>query len=365
MTPEQEQYLTNSDPLLHRFFQATSETDAIRERNALCDQYILPIADAVLKERRGFSAGDTRYRLQREFEAMLDIKSLVAERMLKRLDLLRSDMHEQIFEHRPIQQFEAYCVVVAANAWNHYLTRKHPERMRLEHRLRYALETDALLMLWAEPKGISMYCGRREWQLEQRAPSRLDWEALDLESARRLRPRNARTGLRWLFERVFAPLRFGDVLAFFLEFWPLDRVESNIKEPAPFEARLEQALLSDSDAGKNPQEIVAKWEEVREWHRRLWPELLLLPANQRYVLLFTKVEENQNVAQALLASEVVSTDQLAEALAVSREEVLERLRSGPESDAKIAERLDIDVRYVPVLRMRARGRLRQILEAAQ
>lgn len=87
-----------------------------------------------------------------------DVQNEVVLHLLTRLRDLKANPGAA-----PIENFESYVATVTYNCYHEYLRQKHPERLRLKNRVRYALNHNADLALW-ESSGGEWLCGRTAWK---------------------------------------------------------------------------------------------------------------------------------------------------------------------------------------------------------
>src|SRR5260370_12192020 len=138
MVVRSQSVLENTDPLLHPFLQAEDETEGQRQLSDLIAKQIQPLVREIARSKIDPASIDGNYSQDSE-----DICSDVVLQLLHRLRELHSNP-----EAATISNLRGYVATVAYNSCAQSLRRQYPERQRLKHRLRYALNHDPRLGTW-------------------------------------------------------------------------------------------------------------------------------------------------------------------------------------------------------------------------
>lgn len=326
----------SNDPLLQRFLAAADERLAEEELGRLLGADAVPVLDRVLRgQLRGDSFPDAD---------LEDLRSSALLRLARQLQSLRQGQAE------PIASFAGYVAVTGFNAWRAWLRQRHPERARLQDRLRYVLTHDRDLGLWAS-RGGEWHCGRRS--LRPQGP--FSWPAVDsadLADALAAAP-DGWEGLgfaaqvRSVLTILPRPCRLADLTALLAE--RLGLLDREVGAAAG-----EGVVESLADPRKGPVEQLMG----REYLARLWAEIVELPRAQRVALLLNlRDDQGREMLGLLPLTGVADPPAIAAALELSPGELAAIWPDLPRDDLWIAERLGLTRRQVINLRKSARARL--------
>jgi DNA-directed RNA polymerase specialized sigma24 family protein len=233
----------------------------------------------------------------------------------------------------PITDLKAYIATCVYNACFLRLRAAAPERTRLENRLRYLLRHDGRFGMW-EANGETV-AGFEGWR----------GRAADAEAEAPAYPvRQPDLLLEQIFEGSGGPVTFGALVR-------ITAAALGVADTRPVDY-LDSMLVAERQPGADT--VFGHAEGLR----RLWPEVLALPANQRVALLLNlRDEEGQGVIELIIATGVATFDDLAHTLGMPATE-LERMWDGlPLEDSQIAEMLGLSRQQVINLRKAARGKL--------
>ncbi|MEA2237221.1 MAG: hypothetical protein QOC81_1945 [Thermoanaerobaculia bacterium] len=231
-----------------------------------------------------------------------------------------------------IVSFDDYVAIVTLNAARDVVRHRHPERTRLEKRLRYILTRDSRLAVWQAPAGL--LCGLAQWSESQTYAQTLPERILrgDLSAAALLR----------LFEASGAPLRLDALI----------------------DAALELSLPHTSDA--SPLELLADDRpsqqvelETRELVSILWSEVLELPERQRTALLLNLRIAGTHALALFPLTGVASLTELSEAMGMTVAGLAGIWSKLPLDDLSIATMMRSTRQQIINLRKSARERLRR------
>jgi hypothetical protein len=251
----------------------------------------------------------------------------------------------------------------------------------LQNRLRYLLTRDVTLALW-EVADREWWCGIRMTHANGSADGGANMEsqartcdevARCMQQQMTALPRLAATGdshrvvvslVRGALAALGAPCRFSDLVSALAEVLGetdvsigarVRRADGESPRPLDSAERVEDTSASPAAA-----------LEHRDYLRRLWSEIVLLPLRQRIALLLNLRDEQGGGMLALLPiTGVASTTDIARALELSEAGLLEIWSTLPRDDQWIAEYLGITRRQVINLRKSARERLSRRMRARE
>ena len=328
------------DPLLAAFLQASSDDEAEGALARLLDGSVERV---VHESVRRSMAGSPRSLGQVD-----DVMSDVRVRLIRKLWALRRGDGE------PIDNFHAYVATTATRTCYAHLRQRYPARTRLRNRVRYAVSHQPSTELRVNDAGGTWHCLSKKTIRE--APS-IGSTIGFLDNPRAFIGRhhlNAAAPLpalvAALLERFDTPIeldRLVDALIIVLGI-----VEAEVPSPSGDAGDAAQERVAD------PARDISSTLEERETLRRLWDEIVALPANQRTALLLNlRDPEGGAMLHVLPATEVVTLSELAEALSMDQPTLAALWDGLPLDDLAIAERLGLSRQQVINLRKSARARL--------
>lgn len=263
-----------------------------------------------------------------------------------------------------IRGLDEFVAKVAFNVYNSYLRRKYPQRHRLNRRIQYLLATRGDFDLWKE--GDRKVAGFLRWKnvvpaqrqsevlvsLRQDERSfvveHLDGQPLDSLPLDRL--------LSKLFDWIGHPIEVDllvDVVA---------RLQGIVDQPNDEDTR------TSENRGRNeslPSQQADKFSQMeqREYLKRVWNEIVLLPIRQRKALLLNlKLKDGDGLIDALPICRIASPKKIADALEMKIDDLARLWDQLPLSDAQIGEMLGVEPQKVINLRKSARERLARRME---
>jgi RNA polymerase sigma factor (sigma-70 family) len=326
------------DPLLAPW---VGDSDALRAEAALAAA--LAAADAVIRP-----IISSRLRQRENEEDREDLRSEIRVKLVSTLQRLRQGRIE------PVADFRAYAARVAWNCCNEMLRSRYPERAHLKMKLRYLLSHDVrFAMTEAEPG--TLLCGLSRW------PQPLAAAADGLPGHSSLRPRGSWTSapapfVTSVLEEIGHPIELEELTD---AVWKLSAMSA---KPAAAPRRMEEGGrdLEIPDARPSPEAETSS----REHLKRLWEEIVLLPARQRAALLLNlRDERGASAIEIFPFCGVASVGVLADALGIDMSELAELWPSLPLHDLAIAARLGATRQQVINLRRCARERLARRMKA--
>jgi RNA polymerase sigma factor (sigma-70 family) len=312
MSTRRSRLLALNDPLLARYLSAADESGRNREMETLLIDQVQPCARGVLANyaRDVFPVDPP------------DVEDLLGQVTMNVLRKLRA---ATVVEEESVQCLEAYVVTLTRNVIRDYMRRRTPNRTRLKRRLQYVFTHDARLALWSH-EGMTL-CGLAEWH--GRA-DRANGIAGDVDAEENL----AETLLAF-FARMQKPVRLASLV------------------DAMSEGE-EQLVAVDDIPVAPPSDAV----EAREYLRMLWREISALPPRQRAALLLNLREPGSGNAMLLFLTVRAATfAEIAQAVALTSEELAAIWEDLPFDDLRIAEHLGVSRQQVINLRKAARERL--------
>jgi hypothetical protein len=310
------------DQLLDAFVTA-SDHDAEEQLGLLLTAHASPVIVRVVaaRLRAGSSDGD-------------DVRAQVLLQLMLRL------RHGRI-EHSlgAIEAFSAYVAAAAHHGCDHFLRAKYPLRWQLRNRLRYALEHDRRFALWKSAHGTWLG-GSRGSEMQQ--PGTLP----RAEAFADIDPQQVKPFLARLFEESGGPLELTAVVDLAAEVWRV-----------PLFPRDEGSTL-DQVAGRIQGADAAMMQRQRTAHA--WREIRELPVRQRQALLLNLKDDALGL---FLVTGTASLRALAEALEMEMSALAGLWNELPLSDNDLGARLGCTRQQIINLRMAARKRLGNRLNA--
>ncbi len=337
------------NPLLDIFLTA-DETVSAGLLTELIDERVEPLVKALIRGKLHVSLqlGDERQINQDARDLVSEVKT----RVVAKLTRLKSDDAAGAIEN-----LDAYVKTVALNECNHYLRKRHPNRLRLKNQLRYLLTHHAPFSLWT-PAADVWVCGRREWKdigvdLEEinisgQSVDELN-EAFDKDgiSASRLELADLVSAV---FRHIDRPLRFDGLVSIVYDL----RQTTEPVEEAEDETGTGKNLRYESD-------LLDRLEQAA-FLKTLWDEIGRLPLRHRAALLLNlKNSQGEGLITLLPLTRVATIRQIAENLEFSVEEFARIWNDLPWDDRTIADHLKLTRQQVINLRQSARATLRRRL----
>jgi len=308
-----------SDPLLTRLLSSA----AGEERERVIETLLLCAAETVSRVLQRQSAHVTK-------EDLDDIRSTVNVRLVRKFHELPSG--------DPISSLAAYVAGVAYNAFHDFLRHRHPERVRMKGRIRYAIRHDPRFAMWESQSGMA--AGLAAWS--GREPQRELAPLQSLASPPMSDPQRTVNTLDIVFQRATAPLLLDDLVSLFMRLW-------NVSDTP--RAKLRDAATAES-SGPDAQ------YESRQFLSKLWQEIRELPPQQRSALLLNlRDADGRNAIGQFVLAGIASAGEIAAALEMPAERLREIWNKLPMEDRHIAEMLGRTRQQVINLRKSARERL--------
>ena len=318
-----------SADLLRAYLDASDAARAETALGELVSQRAEPLVEAIIRSK-----------LSRSGPANLaDVEDVCSEATVALISSLEDFRNSPGKE--PLGDFEAFVAVIAYRACSAHFRQARPGFHRLRNRLRYLLETQPDLALWAG-EGAEWWCGFERWRPQPGkltpAPARLD----PAEPSRPAASGNPAATVIEIFRRAGGPVPFDDLTRVMAQVWDV------LDNPATVESVEVACPLPSAETGL----------ERRQWTERLWREIGELPPKQRAALLLNlRDQAGESVTVLFAVTRVASLCKLAEAVEMTVEDFAEVWKDLPWSDLRIAERLGITRQQVINLRKCARERL--------
>lgn len=340
------------DDLLFPFLNAHSEA----ESEAILEELIVRHARPLIRDIIGFKlkASFSRRGDNLDRQEVEDVAHEVILRLIRRLREYKTSP-----QTKAISNLRSYIAVMAYNASDEHLRGKYPRRYSLKNKVRYILTHRDGLALW-EGENRTTLCGLTHWSERQSSAAaslREGTKGLDDFLHARF-PNTARAELdpvtlvTALLEFANAPLEIDELVTVMAEIL-------GIRDARPRELEPENAGHgSKAQLSSDPRGMIDETFDRRARLKRVWDEILQLPARQRAALLLNLRDEGGGAAIHLLPLLRVATmRQIAAALELQAEELGEIWNSLPLEDAVIGNRLGATTQQVSNLRKCARERL--------
>jgi len=335
------------DPLLLTFMRSRDAEDSDRLLNAIIAEHAAPVIEGVVRRKlrlTSLSAGRAR---ADEGQAE-DLCSDAVVHLLTQLRRVKACPHGD----GTIRDLRGYAAVVATHTCHRYLRRKHPQRHVLKNRVRYLLTRQSGFAVW-EDEGGQLVAGFAAWRgdvasshaekLTRMAGAPTTFVPPDLLRREGQDARSAEL-LAVIFNYLGSPVVLDDLVSLIAKLWGVTDNEEAGDEAI--------ARLPDARAGADAE------LEQRDYLRRLWSEIVLLPVRQRAALLLNLKDDQGRGCIALLPlTGVASIRQIADALELPAVQLAEMWSDLPYDDARVAERLGLTRQQVINLRKSARARL--------
>jgi RNA polymerase sigma factor (sigma-70 family) len=318
----------------------------------LCE-HALPLVKQIIRAKlRLYPRGADDHR---ELQDSEDISNEVTLQLIKRLREFKANRAGEDFN-----DFRGYVAVIAYNACYGYLRQKYPERYRLKNKLRYILTHQKGFALW-EGDHQEWLCGLSVWRHQKKSfsikeplhqlrdrPQVMELAVLSRENSQ---PNSVVHLLAAIFNWLGKPVELEELVNIVMGL-------NEIKEPvAPADDDGENIV----DLREGDTDLPARLATRQEQHmylQRLWAEICELPLEQRTSLLLSlRNKQGDDIITLLAHLRVASLRQIAEALALSAEELAQLWNALPLDDATIAARLGVTRQQVITLRQSARRRL--------
>ena len=245
-----------------------------------------------------------------------DTVATVLARLTRRLRALRDDPEE------PIESFSDYVAKASYNACHELMRQLAPRRAALVARLRYLARRGLVLRLEPTANG--------------------GWRCLPAPRPASLRGETQRLATAVAAELGQEGRDFDDLI---------EAVAKRLGEVD------EKAEVDALDRVPHPQASPEQRLGETQMLRRLWPEILDLPINQRAALLLNLRQDAGDLGAQLAELGVAEPAELAGLFDVPAEEAASFLARLPREDTWIAQRLGVTRRQVINLRKAARARL--------
>lgn len=319
----------SSDSLVTQFLSAESEDRQQEVISRLLAEHAYGRIDGILAARFRQSSLPRHHRD--------DIRSEILVRLIHRLSQLATGTKTD-----PIASFPDYVAVVAFNTFDDFVRKAFPLRTKLRNRIRYVLNHDPALALWAS--GDTFVAGLARWRGQPAKPVAAPYAPRGTK--------NLRAMLLEFFQHTGAPVTLEGVISMLA---PAHDVPEN---EAPQEVERQRAAA----ASRHPAEEI----ESRQYLRALWKEICDLPLRQRMALLLhARDGDGESVTRLLPVSGVATMHQIGDTLSLPHAELVPLWDELPLDDLKIATMLQVTRQQVINLRRSARDRLERRMGAQQ
>jgi RNA polymerase sigma factor (sigma-70 family) len=337
-----------AEELLQSFLQTTDEAESQSLLAYLISGHAAPVIKEIIgyKMRSSFDWG-------RDAQESEDIYNNVVISLLTHLRATKLRREDNL-----IGNFRGYVATITYNACANHLREKYPQRHILKNRLRYFLTHEEGFALWESEHWV---CGFTHWQATNPRPIGLselqalrDKLLLSLSASGRVEELH-RAKLKELLTAIFnhleRPIEVDELVKLMAEVCglkdPFTRVDQQTETPIQATELLEDTKV----------DIETEFER-QVFLQKLWAEICDLPERQRVALLLNLKDAQGGSGMALFPlTGVADFRQLAQALAISAEELAKFWNDLPLDDRTIAERLTITRQQVINLRKSARERL--------
>lgn len=360
---------SDSDPMLQPLIDAGSDEEARRQIGRLMCSTIEPLVARIVQSKLHASLHKQHGPATSDELDAQDVFGAAVARLTKVLgSLWRSGRPE-------IRNLEAYAVTVTTREMDRFLAKANPNRSRLQATIRRLLERSTQFDLWverppasgpgpqvtrgAEPRPVSV-CGLATWcadgtrtqeshalQQIRADPSALVYNRTPAHDASSM---PLPSQLHEVFTFVGHPIPFQIVVSIAAA---LQGVTDGLSEPLTDDMSADEASHGATVQQPAPQAHAVRRAEVRV----LWDELRALPLRARASILLDTAEFD-HLPNLLVVLGLARTSEIAETLALSREELADLWPSLPLSDEDIVKYVPgMSAEHLRVVRARARQRL--------
>jgi RNA polymerase sigma factor (sigma-70 family) len=349
------------DPVLLSFISAPDETTSAQLLQEILVEEAEPLINSIVRSKLQTSP---IYRGAENEESDLDdVCGEVIVRLVRRLRELKAQP-----EQSPLGNLRGYITTMAYNACDEYLRYKYPARHRLKNRLRYMVTHITEFGLW-ETDDRRWICGFAHWRNVRsnvptgRTPDRLlngidDFRvrALPGTGATQIDPGDL---LKAIFDRIGGPIEFDDLVGVVADLWG---IKDHLRPMKSESDQLE--VLPDGSFDPRP-DLEGAIDRQRHL-RRVWAEICQLSSRQRAALLLSlRDQQGRSVLALLPVAGIAGIRQIAEALDLDAERLLEIWEELPLEDSKIGQQLSVTPQQVVNLRKSARERLARRTKSPQ
>ncbi len=342
------------DPLLSSFMRASDAEDSDRLLAAIIDQHVSPVIEEVIRRklRQTLLAAGRAYVDEDQAE---DLRSEAVVQLLTQLRRVKAFPQGE----DTIRDLRGYAAVVATHSCHRYLRRKHPQRHILKNRLRYLLTRQRGFAVWEDEAGqlVTGFAARRgdsgSARAEQLASMTSDPVSFIPPDLLRRDGQLSRTAelLVVIFDQLGSPVALDDLVTLVAKLWGVVDSEEGDEEAL--------ARAPDTRAGAD------KALEQCDYLRRLWSEILLLPARQCTALLLNlRDEQGRGCITLLPLTGIAGMRQIAGAMGLPAVQLAEIWSELPLDDTRVAERMGLTRQQVINLRKSARARLARRMREA-
>ena len=359
--------------LLAAYLQAEEESQSEGLVARLITEFASPTIRSMVRVKLGFRGNRSiaGYTAQ-------EAEELCSEAVLQVLRWLKALKSSQ--EPREVKSFPGLVAVIAYRACSGYMRQVDPDRASLVKKTRYHLTSNPDFEVWQNDNS-EWLCGFAKWRSaaetgsaagrvevagsieRDRAASNNDADRGDGFGSFRqaLSPRAEAEikGIPDLLTAVFdwarAPMLLDQLIDIAVRWWRTKEGRATAGPEPGFESR---PLECVADPGAD----IAGRLEGRQHLRLAWDEIMKLPERQRAALLLNLRDPGGDGAIALFPFlGIVSFEEIARALSMSPEDLIDIWDSLPLSDMDIAARLGATRQNVVNLRRSARERLQRRL----
>jgi RNA polymerase sigma factor (sigma-70 family) len=273
-----------------------------------------------------------------------------------------------------IKDFRQYAARVAVNACNDYLRSKYPARARLKDKIRDTLERHPDFAVWRSEQGETV-CGFAVWRDElkpglyyervrllEEQPERVRQEgsALSAELSRAGGRKILLTGvIAGVFNWVGCPIELESLVNATAVL--LDVKEQQIESLDDGDPTVQAASERPSGFNDNVEKLLEEKTNLR----KLWEEICRLPDNQRDTFIFSfEDSRGEDLLSLLFDAGAVPPSQMAQALGLSLDQLMERWKEMPMSNGEIASLIGVERSQINKWRHRARKQIeKRLLES--
>jgi DNA-directed RNA polymerase specialized sigma24 family protein len=365
--PDRDGPVVECSNLLAAYLEASDEGQAEGFVASLIDEFASPTIRRLVRVKLGFRGNRsiTGYTAQEAEE----LCSEAIFQVLKWLKELKSS-----HEPREVRSFLGLVAVIAYRACSGYMRQVDPDRASLVKKVRYHLTSNPDFDIW-QNDDKEWICGFANWRVDPEtgsAPGNVERNrpvssnsadpAEALASFRQAVSPQTEAGIKGvpdllaaIFDWARAPMPLDELIDIAARWW-------RTREPLPATATHSGAQSRPPEYIPDPGADISVQLEGRQHLKLAWDEIVKLPDRQRLALLLNLRDPAGEGAIALFPFlGIVSFEEIAAALSMSPEDLIDLWDSLPLSDEQIAARLGATRQNVINLRRSARERLQRRL----
>lgn len=335
------------DALLEPLLTATSDAHADEVLSQLIAGHAEPVIKGVIRFKLRFNSHEGTQRAEAD-----DLQQDVVLQLVTQLQRFR-----KLPDAHPITDVRGMAAVIAHRACARWMRRQFPERHALKNRLHYLLTRQRGFALWVDDDG-TLLAGFALWQQKEsesavRELFEVETLPAHIRALKMDKPQELAESIASIFNYTGLPVVFDDLVSV------VAMIQGISDQPVESLAKDEDEDFDAATTDPDPA-----WRiEKKMFLQRLWEELKQLPVNQRAALLLNLKDPSGFGCITLFPAIGIATiRELAAALELPAERLVELWNDLPIEDSRIAELLGLTRQQVINARKSGRERLARRLK---